>query len=137
MSSQALAGLRRPGSLTFVAVVLISVGCLRVISAIYYFANSARVNNLTFGAFGHHLFLWGLWDLVIAVLALWGGWSLLSGNTFGRLIGFVWAGLVLIQSFMILGSAPWFGFASLILAVLVIYALAVTSDWKDTATSSA
>ena len=137
MASQTLAGLRRPGWLTFVAVVLFSVGCLRLVSAIYYFANSARVNNLTFGAFGHHLFLWGLWDLVIAALALWGGWSLLNGHTFGRVIGYLWAGLVLIQSFMILGSSPWFGFASLILAVLVIYALALTSDWKETATSSA
>jgi len=133
MSSQALAGLRRPGWLTFAAVVLFSVGCLRVISAIYYFADSARINNLTYGAFGHHLFLWGLWDVVIAVLALWGGWSLLSGATFGRIIGYVWAGLVLIQSFMILSSAPWFGFAAMILAVLVLYALAVSSDYKETA----
>jgi hypothetical protein len=133
MSSQALAGLRRPGWLTFVAVVLFSVGCLRVISAIYYFADSARVNNLTYGAFGHHLFLWGLWDLLIALLALWGGYSLLSGSTFGRIIGYIWGGLVLIQSFMILGNAPWFGFASLFLAIFVLYGLAVTSDWKDTA----
>jgi hypothetical protein len=129
--AQAMAGLRRPGWLTFVAVVLISFGCLRVITAIYYFANSARINNLTFGAFGHHLFLWGLWDALIAVLALWGGWSLLSGNTFGRIIGYIWAGLVLIQSFMILGSSPWFGFASMILAIFVLYGLALTGDYKE------
>lgn len=133
MSSTALAGLRRPGWLTFCAVVLISVGCLRVISAIYYFADSARINNLTYGAFGHHLFLWGLWDALIAVLALWGGWSLLSGASFGRIIGYIWGGLVLIQSFMILGSSPWFGFAAMILAILVLYGLAVTSDYKETA----
>jgi hypothetical protein len=132
MSTQAMEGLRRPGWLTFVAVVLISVGCLRVISAIYYFADSARINNLSYGAFGHHLFIWGLWDALIAVLALWGGWSLLSGNnTFGRIIGYIWGGLVLIQSFMILGSSPWFGFAAMILAILVLYGLAVTSDGKD------
>jgi hypothetical protein len=34
---------------------------------------------------------------------------------------------------MILGSSPWFGFASMILAILVLYALAVTSDYKETA----
>jgi hypothetical protein len=132
MSTQAMEGLRRPGWLTFVAVVLISVGCLRVISAIYYFANSARINNLSYGAFGHHLFVWGLWDALIAVLALWGGWSLLNGNnTFGRIIGYIWGALVLIQSFMILGSSPWFGFAAMILAILVLYGLAVTSDGKE------
>ena len=133
MSAQALTALRRPGWLTFAAVVLFSFGCLRIITAIYYFADSVRVNNLTYGAFGHHIFLWGLWDLLIAVLALWGGWSLLSGATFGRIIGYAWGGLVLIQSFLILGSAPWFGFASLLLAVFVLYGLAVTSDYKETA----
>jgi hypothetical protein len=137
MSSTALDGLKRPGWLTFAAVVLISFGCLRVISAIYYFADSNRVNNLTFGAFGHHLFLWGLWDLLIAVLAIWGGYSLLSGNTFGRVIGYIWGGVVLIQSFMILGYAPWFGIASLALSMLVMYGIAVTSDWHDASTSTA
>ena len=135
--SSALDQLKRPGWLTFAAVVLISFGCLRVISAIYYFADSNRVNNLTFGAFGHHLFLWGLWDLLIAVLAIWGGYSLLSGNTFGRVIGYIWGGVVLIQSFMILGYSPWFGIASLALAMLVMYGIAVTSDWHDTSASPA
>ena len=52
MSTQALDGLRRPGWLTFAAVILVSVGFLRIISAIYYFADSSRVNNLSGGAFG-------------------------------------------------------------------------------------
>lgn len=129
MATDAYAGLRRPGWLTFAAVVLISVGVLRLISAIYYFADSARVNNLAGGAFAHHLFLWGLWDLVIAVLALWAGYSLLQGNTFGRVAAYLWAGLVIIQAFLILGTAPWFGFAAMLLAVLVIYAISVTVDY--------
>jgi hypothetical protein len=131
MSTQAYSGLNRPGWLTFAAVVLFSVGFLRVISAIYYFADSTRVNNLTVGAFGTHLFLWGLWDLLIALLALWGGFSLLSGNTFGRVIGYIWAMVVIVQSFLILGYAPWFGFGALLLAIFVIYALSASSDWRE------
>jgi hypothetical protein len=132
-TTQAYSGLNRPGWLTFAAVVLFSVGFLRVISAIYYFADSTRVNNLTVGAFGHHLFLWGLWDLLIAVLAIAAGFSLLSGNTFGRVIGYFWAIMVIIQSFMIMGYAPWFGFGSLLVAILVVYALSVSSDYRETA----
>ena len=131
MSEQALDDLQRPGWLTFAGVVLISVGCLRVISAIYYFADSARVNNLSAGAFGGHLFLWGLWDLLIAALAVLAGFSLFSGNTFGRIIGYAWASLVIVQSFLIISYAPWFGSASLLLAVLVIYALSTTSAWRE------
>ena len=139
MSSQAtpaqagstqLAGLSRPGWLTFAAVIMLSVGCLRVLSAIYYFADSARVNDLTRGALGDNLFLWGLWDLAIAALALWAGWSLLGGNTFGRIVGYLWAGLVIINGFLMLAWAPWYGIASLLLAVFVMFALSSTSDWQ-------
>jgi hypothetical protein len=132
-STQAYSGLNRPGWLTFAAVVMFSVGILRIISALYYFADSTRVANLTAGAAGDHLFLWGLWDLVIAVLALWAGYSLLAGNTFGRVIGYIWAIIVIVQSFLIIEYAPWFGFGAIILAVLVIYALSTTSDWREPA----
>ena len=133
MSTQALDGFRRPGWLTFAAVVLISVGFARVISAIYYFADSTRVNNLSGGAFGHHLFLWGLWDLLIAGLAVLGGFSLFGGNTFGRIIGYTWAISVIVQSFLIISVAPWYAFSALLLAILVIGALASTSGWREVA----
>ena len=126
-----LDALDRPGWLTFAAVVMFSVGVLRVISAIYYFDDSVRVNNLAGGAFGHHLFLWGLWDLLIALLAFAGGLSLLQGKSFGRVLGYLWAGVVIVESFTMLSYSPWYGFAALILAVLVIYALSTTSGWRD------
>jgi hypothetical protein len=131
MTTQAYSGLNRPGWLTFAAVVMFAVGALRGISAIYYFADSARVANVSAGAFGDHLFLWGLWDVLIAVLAIWGGYSLLSGSTFGRVIGYGWAILVIVESFLLLEYAPWFGFGTLILATLVIYALSTTSEWRE------
>jgi hypothetical protein len=132
MTTQAYSGLNRPGWLTFAAVVMFAVGSLRAISAIYYFADSARVANVSAGAFGDHLFLWGLWDALIAVLAIWGGYSLLSGATFGRVVGYTWAIVVIVESFMLLEYAPWFGFGSLLLATLVIYALSTTSGWRET-----
>jgi hypothetical protein len=132
MTTQAYSGLNRPGWLTFAAVVMFAVGSLRAISAIYYFADSARVANVSAGAFGDHLFLWGLWDALIAVLAIWGGFSLLSGATFGRVVGYTWAIVVIVESFLLLEYAPWFGFGSLLLATLVIYALSTTSGWRET-----
>ena len=132
MSTEAFDALKRPGWLTFAAVILISVGIMRIISAISYFANSHKVSNLSLGLFGDNLWAWGLWDLIIAVLAIWAGFSLLQGNTFGRVIGYAWAGLVLIQSFLILAWAPWFGFLAMAIAVLVMFALSSTSDWRAT-----
>jgi hypothetical protein len=131
MSTQAMTALRRPGWLTFAAVVMISVGFLRLISAISYFADSNKVNDLSHGVFGDQIWLWGLWDLAIAALAIWGGYSLLSGNTFGRVIGYIWAGAVLVQSFLILAWSPWFGFAAMLLSIVVMFAISATSEWRE------
>ena len=131
MTTSPMTALRRPGWLTFAAVVMISVGILRIIAAISYFGDSAKVNDLSGGVFGDQIFLWGIFDLIIAAFALWGGYALLSGDMFGRVLGYIWAGVVLIQSFLILRYAPWFGIAAIALATLVMYALSVTSEWRD------
>jgi hypothetical protein len=135
MSTPAYSGLNRPGWLTFAAVVMFAVGFMRIISAIYYFADSHRVADLSAGLLGDNLWLWGLWDLIVAALALYAGYSLLAGNMFGRVVGYVWAIVVIVQSFSILEFAPWYGAAALTLAVLVIYALSSTSEWRDPMTT--
>ena len=102
-----------------------------MISAIYFFANSSRITDLSGGAFGRHVWLWGIWELVMAALAFAGGRSLLAGHAFGRVIGYLWAGLVVIESLMIISRASSAGWATLALGVLVIYALTTTSSWQE------
>jgi hypothetical protein len=131
MSTPSLSALERPGWLTFAAVTMLAVGFMRVISAISYFADSHKVNDLSNGLFGGQIFWWGIWDLAIAGLAIWAGYSLLNGRTAGRVIGYIWAIVVLMESFLLLGQAPWFGFAAILLAMLVVYALSSTSDWRE------
>jgi hypothetical protein len=128
--SEAMTALKRPGWLTFAAVVMFAVAGLRVISGIAYLADSSKVADLSNGLFGDNVFWWGIWDLVVAALAFFAGYSLLSGNTYGRVVGYAWAVVVIIQSFLILSYAPWFGFAAIALAVLVVYALSATDDYR-------
>jgi hypothetical protein len=124
MSTQALE--RRSGWFTFVSILLFSVAGLRIISGISYLADSNRVNNLTGGLFGSHIWVWGLWDLAIAALAFFAAYSLWNGNLFGRVVAYGWTVLVIIQSFLIMAYAPWFAFAAILLAVLVLYGLITT-----------
>jgi len=136
MSTHALPSSNRPGWLTFAAVVMFSIGAVQAISGIYFLANSTRIANVYGGAFGHHTAVLGIWELVIAALSLTGGYSLLGGHTYGRVVGYLWATLVVVESFLLFRSASWFAFAALLLAVLVIYALSTTSDWTDESTDS-
>ena len=115
---------RRSGWTMFAAIVLFSVGFLRIISGISYLSDSNKVNDLTLGLFGDSLWAWGLWDLGIAVVALYAGYSLLGGGTFGKVVAYLWAVLVIVNSFLIMGVAPWFAFTMIALAVLVVYGLA-------------
>jgi hypothetical protein len=114
------------GWLEFAAVLLFAVGFFRIISAIAYFADSHKVNNLTGGLFSGHNWGWGVWDLLIAAVAILAGLSLLDGRTFGRVIAYIWAVLVIVQSFTTINRAPWYGALSIALAVMVIYGLATT-----------
>ena len=116
----------RTGWIMLAAVVMFSVGFLRIISGISYLVNSHRVNDFTAGLFGDNMWLWGLWDLGIAVLAIWAAFSLINGGEFGRVIAYIWAILVIVNSFLIIGYAPWFAAAMITLAVLVVYGLAST-----------
>jgi hypothetical protein len=120
----------RSGWLTFAAILMFAVGFVRIVSAIRYFDNGQEINNLTAGLFGDSLWAWGVWDLIVAALALFGGFSLLTGGGFGRLVGYLWGVVVIVQGFLIIEQAPWYGAAAITLAVLVIYGLATTSGWR-------
>jgi hypothetical protein len=109
----------------FAAVVLYAVGFFRIIEAIAYFANSHKINNLTGGLFGGQNWAWGLWDLIIAVLAIMAASSVMKGGVWGRLFGYLWGAVVIVQSLVIVGYAPWFAALSIALAIAVIYGLGV------------
>ena len=116
----------RSGWVTFAAIVLIAVGIARIISAIMFFDDSNEIANLTNGVWGDQLWLWGLWDLAIAALAIFGGWSLLSDGGFGRVVAYVWAIFVIVNGFLTLAVAPWYAAFAITVALLVVYGLAMS-----------
>jgi hypothetical protein len=125
MSTQAVES-QRSGWLEFAAVMMFAVAFFRIISAIAYFANSNKIDNLSNGLFSSHLWAWGAWDLIIAVLAIFAGLSLLGGGGFGRVIGYIFGILVMVQGFTVLNIAPWYGAIAVTVGILVIYGLART-----------
>lgn len=129
MSTQAYG--RRNGWVTFAAVAMFAVGFVRIISAFTYFDNANDINDLTNSIFGDDLWAAGIWDLVIAGLAFFAGYSLLGGGGFGKVVAYIWAVVVIVQSFLIIGFAPWWSIAMIALASGVIYGLAKSSETED------
>ena len=117
---------QRSGWLEFTAVLMFAMAFFRIISAIAYFANSNKIDNVTNGLFSSHLWAWGVWDVLIAVVAIFAGLSLLGGGGFGRVIGYIFGVLVIVQGFTVLDIAPWYGAVAIAAGVLVVYGLART-----------
>jgi len=122
-------GTDRPGWLTFAGVVMYSVGALQLISAVYYLNHSRRINDLSHGAFGTHAWVWGVWALVLAGLSLSGAYSLMQGHRYGRVITYLWAGMMIVEGFLMLGQAAASGVVTIGLAALVMYAVTTTTGW--------
>ena len=122
---------RRPGLITLAAILMLAVGFARIISGINYLAGGDQVSDLSHSLYGGNLWVWGIWDLGIAALAILAGTSLLSGGSFGRFVGYVWAVVLIVQSIAIIGVAPWYAAVAILLGVLVIHGLSSTADWAE------
>ena len=64
--------------------------------------------------------------LILGVIQLTGGFSLIAGNTYGRIIGAVGAGLGAIGSLMSMGSGyPWWSLCLFFLSIYVLHGILI------------
>jgi hypothetical protein len=119
---------RRPGMVTFAAIIMFMVAGFQVLSAILAFAGTGwwvtDAGNLVYANF----VLWGILDLIIALIALYAGIDLLRGGTYGLVMGYLFAGLGAIRWLFVIPAAPVLAVVVIALCVMVIYALARYSD---------
>src|SRR5215204_1281858 len=104
----------RPGLVTFAAVMMFALGGFHVLLSISEFASSTWVlSRLDIELFIPILFIWGIIDLIIGAIALYAGFSILSGGTLGWLMGVAFACVGIIRWLFYIPVAP-------VLAVAVI-----------------
>ena len=79
------------------------------------------------------------WVLVaLGVLQFTGGFSLLAGNTYGRVIGITAGSLGAIGALLSIGGAnPWWSLASFFLCVWVVYGIVVLGEDERALATSA
>jgi hypothetical protein len=122
---------RRPGMLTFAAVVMFMVAGFEALSGILAFAGSGwwvtEMGNLVYANF----VLWGLLDLIIALIALYAGIDLLRGGAFGVTMGYLFAIVGAIRWLFVIPAAPVLALVVIALCVMVMYALATSSDYME------
>ena len=124
----ASAAAHRPGMVTFAAVMMFLVAGFEALSALLAFAGTGwwvtDAGNLVYANF----VLWGIIDLIIALIAVYAGIDLLRGGTFGLVMGYLFAGLGAIRWLFVIPAAPVLAVVVIALCVMVIYALAKYSE---------
>ena len=120
--------MRGAGRATFAGVLLLIAGTINIVYGIgaldsaNIFANDTRYIFTDLNALG-----WAL--IVLAVLQLTGGFSLLAGNTYGRVIGILGGSLGAIGALLSIGgSNPWWSLAVFFLCVWVVYGIIVLGE---------
>jgi hypothetical protein len=124
---------RRPGLLTFAAVMMFVVAGFEALAALLDFAGTGwwvtEAGNLVYANF----VLWGILDSIIALLALIGGIDILRGGTFGFVMGYLFAVIGAIRWLFVIPAAPVLAVVVIALCVMVIYGLAKYSDYSESA----
>ena len=124
--------MRGAGRIVFAAIVLLIVGTLNIIYGIgalddaNIFVNDTRYILTNLNTLG-----WVL--IVLGVIQLTGGFSLLAGNTYGRVIGIIGGSLGAIGALLSIGGAyPWWSLAIFALCVWVVYGIIVFGEDERT-----
>jgi hypothetical protein len=124
---------RRPGMLTFAAVIMFMVAGFEALSAILAFAGTGWWATASGDLVYANFVVWGIGDLIIALVALYAGIDLLRGGTFGLVMGYLFAGLGAIRWLLVIPAAPILAVVVIALCVMVIYGLAKASEYSQSA----
>jgi hypothetical protein len=120
--------MRGTGRVAFAATMLLIVGVLNIIYGIgalddaNIFTNDKRYILTDLNTLG-----WVL--IVLGVIQLAGGFSLMAGNTFGRVIAIVAGSLGAIGALLSIGgSYPWWSLAIFFLCVYIVHGIFVFGE---------
>ena len=120
--------MRGAGRAVFAAILLMIVGTINIIYGIgalddaRIFVNDTRFIFTNLNTMG-----WVL--IILGVVQLTGSFSLLAGNTYGRVIGIIAGTLGALGAlFSIGGNNPWWSLAVFALCVYVVYGIIVFGE---------
>ena len=117
--------MRGTGRVAFAATLLLIVGTLNIIYGIGALDDaSILVGEKRFIFTNLHTMGWVL--IILGIIELTGGFSLLAGNTYGRVLGILGGTLGAISAlFSIGGNDPWWSLAIFTLCIYVIHGIIV------------
>ena len=120
--------MRGTGRVVFAATLLLIVGTLNIIYGIGALDNAnIFVNDTRFVLSNLNTLGWVV--IILGVIQLAGGFSLMAGHTFGRVIAIIGGSLGAIGALLSIGGAyPWWSLAIFALCVYVVHGVLVFGE---------
>jgi hypothetical protein len=119
---------RGAGRVVFAAILLLMLGTINILYGIgalddaNFFADDTRYILTNLNTLG-----WVL--IILGVIQLTGGFSLMAGNTYGRVIGIVGGSLGAIGALLSIGQGnPWWSLAVFALCIYVVHGIIVFGE---------
>ena len=124
--------MRGTGRVVFAATLLILVGFINVIYGIGALDDaSIFVNDTRFVLDNLNTLGWVL--IILGVIQLSGGFSLMAGHTYGRMLGILGGTLGALGALLSIGGAnPWWSLAVFALCVYVVHGIVVFGEDERT-----
>ena len=120
--------MRGAGRVVFAAILLLVIGTLNIIYGIGAISDANfYVNDTRYILTNLHVLGWVL--IILGVIQLTGGFSLIAGNTYGRVIGIIGGSLGAIGALLSMGDHhPFWELAIFALCVWVVYGIIVFGE---------
>ena len=120
--------MRGAGRTAFAAILLILVGSLNIIYGIGAVGDANIFVGDTRYVFSNlHTYGWLL--IILGVIQLTGGFSLMAGNAYGRVIGIIGAGLGAVGALVAVGQGnPWWELGVFALCIYVLHGIVVYGE---------
>jgi hypothetical protein len=120
---------QRPGLVTFAAIMMFLLGGFQTVWALTEFANAAWLASTAYGTFGGYLWLWGILDILFALVAFYAGYDLLRGGSFGQIFGLAIAGFSAIRWFFMLPVLPLAAVVIIAVDALILYSIISNAEY--------
>jgi hypothetical protein len=120
--------MRGAGRVVFTAIVLLIVGTINIIYGIGALDDAnIFVNDQRFVLTNLNTLGWVL--IVLGLIQLTGGFSLMAGNVYGRVIGLVGGSLGAIGALLSIGgNYPWWSLGVFVLCIYIVHGIIVFGD---------
>ena len=124
--------MRGSGRVVFAAIMLVVVGVINIMYGIGALDDAnVFVNDKRFVLDNLNTLGWVL--IALGVLQLTGGFSLMSGNTYGRWIGVIAGSLGAIGALLSIGGTyPWWSLGVFFLCVYIVHGILVFGEDEET-----